>query len=83
MSFEIPVKKKHIAGKGLYGYPRNHNGNNHKKTKKSFHGYSDPYVREDHVKVLLPNMKVRMFHGSDARHIYEIVNDLRAYDAVC
>lgn len=71
MAREIPIKKKHIAGKGIYGYSRNHNGNNKKKTKKSFHGYSDPYVREDHVLALLPNGKLRMFHGSDARNIYD------------
>jgi hypothetical protein len=66
---EIPVKKKHIAGKGLYGYPRTHSGNSRKKTKKTFHGYSDPYDKSAHALVLWPNMKTSMVHGGDVAHI--------------
>lgn len=81
---EIKVKKKHIAGKGIYGYSRNHNGNNNKKTKRiGSNGAFQPYDRTQHVLVLMPNMKKRMFHGSDAEHIYERYSDLRAYGCVC
>lgn len=60
---EIPVKKKHIAAKGLYGYPRSHNGNSRKKVKKigSNTAYQ-PYDKTKHVLVLQPNMKKVFIH---------------------
>lgn len=75
MSGEIKMKKKHIAGKGLYGYPRTHSGNNNKKVKKigSNTAYQ-PYNRDDHVLVLQTNMKKRMFHYEDAHRILGLVD---------
>lgn len=66
---EIKVKKKHIAGKGIYGYPRQHNGRSTKKIKKLGNGVFQPYNRDDHALVLQANMKLKMVHGEDAHKI--------------
>lgn len=63
MNVEIPVKKKHIAAKGLYGYPRNHNGNSRKKVKKIGSNTAfQPYDKTKHVLVLGTDMKKRFVH---------------------
>jgi hypothetical protein len=60
---EIPVKKKHIAGKGLYGYPRTHSGNSRKKVKKiGSNSAFQPYDKTKHVLVLGADMKKRFVH---------------------
>lgn len=70
MAVEMRTKKKLIAGKGLYGYPRQHNGRNAKKIKKlGGNGVFQPYNRDDHVLVLQTNMKKRMFHYEEAHNI--------------
>lgn len=70
MAVEIKVKKKHIASKGLYGYPRVHSGNNRKKVKKiGGNGVFQPYNPRDHALVLQANMKLKMVHGLEARQI--------------
>lgn len=67
---EIPVKKKHIAGKGIYGYPRQHNGRNAKKVKKiGSNGAYQPYDRDNHVRVVNSKGHWRMYHYSDAHEI--------------
>lgn len=70
MAVEIKVKKKHIAHKGMYGYPRQHNGRSAKKVKKiGSSGHFQPYDKRSHVLVLQTNQKVRFFHGDEARQI--------------
>lgn len=70
MAVEIKMKKKHIASKGLYGYPRQHNGRNAKKVKKlGGNGVFQPYNRDDHALVLRTNMKLKMVHGEEAHKI--------------
>lgn len=79
MAVEIKVRQKHIAGKGIYGYRRQHNGNNNPKQKRignNVHG--DPYDPTQHVKALMPNMKMRMYHGSDVAHIGLYATTIRA-----
>lgn len=66
---QIPLKKKYRGTPGVYGYSRNHSGNGAKRKKKLGVGYSDPYIRENHVKVLLTNGKTRFFHGEEARNL--------------
>lgn len=79
MTVEIKVRQKHIAGKGIYGYRRQHNGNNNPKRKRIGNNVSgDPYVYGEHVKVLMPNGKMRMFHGSDGGHWRLIAEAQRA-----
>lgn len=66
MAIEIPVRRKHIAGKGVYGHRRSHNGNNAKKQLRGFNnGKSEPYVKEDHALILLGGRKKRMIHRKD------------------
>jgi hypothetical protein len=79
MTVEIKVRNKHIAGKGIYGYRRQHNGNNNKKQKRigsNVHG--DPYNREEHVKALMPNMKMKMYHYGDVHHVGLYATAIRA-----
>lgn len=66
---QVPLKHKYRIGNTGKSYPRNHSGNGAKKKKKLGNGYSDPYVKTDHVLVLLTSGKKRFFHGGDARHI--------------
>lgn len=67
---QIPLKKKYIASKSLYGYPRTHSGNGRKRSKRVGNsGYSDPYNKRSHVLVLLPNMKLRWVHGELAHKL--------------
>lgn len=66
---EIKVKKKHIASKGLYGFPRTHSGNSKKKVKKLGNGVFQPYNPREHALVLQSNMKLKMVHGLEARQI--------------
>ncbi len=79
MVVEIKVRQKHIAGKGMYGYKRTHNGNNNPKQKRigsNVHG--EPYDATQHVKALMPNMKMRMYHGSDVAHVGLYATAIRA-----
>lgn len=64
---EIPVKKKYLASKRLYGYARVHSGNGRKKPKRSWAGISNPYDKRSHVLVLQTNMKKKFVHGSEAQ----------------
>lgn len=64
--FQIPLKLKHRTGGSGKSYPRNHSGNGNRKKKKLGAGNSKPYVREDHVLVLLTSGKKRFFHGAEA-----------------
>lgn len=68
---EIPVKRKHIAAKGLYGYPRTHSGNSRKKVKKlgANHGATYKYNPRDHALYLQANMKLKMVHYEEAHKI--------------
>lgn len=76
---EIKVRNKHIAGKGIYGYRRQHNGNNNPKRKRIGNNVSgDPYVYGEHVKALMPNMKMKMYHGSDVGHVALYAGAIRA-----
>lgn len=67
--FQIPLKHKYRTGSTGRSYVRNHNGNGNKKSRKLGNGYSDPYVKTDHVLVLLTSGKKRFFHGADARRV--------------
>lgn len=70
MVVEIPVKKKHVAGKGIYGYSRNHNGNNKKKVKKVGNNSARvEYDKRAHALWLQPNGKLKVVHGEEARRI--------------
>ena len=71
MAVEIPVKKKYLPLKRLYGYPRTHNGNSHRKVKKtgSFVGAKHIYNPRDHALWLQPNGKLKMIHGAEARKV--------------
>lgn len=64
MVVEIPVKAKYRPTRVWSGYSRKHNG--HGKREKKNHGYgngySDPYVREDHVLVLKDGRKRVWIH---------------------
>lgn len=68
---EIPVKKKWIASKGLYGYPRTHSGNSRKKVKKlgATHGATHKYNPREHALYLQANMKLKMVHHNEARRV--------------
>ena len=70
MAVEIPVKRKWIASKGMYGYPRTGNGNSHKKVKKigSSRSYQ-PYDKRSVVLVLKNGRNKRWFHGDEAKRI--------------
>lgn len=68
MAFEIKTKRKLIACKGLYGYPRTHSGNNNKKVKKIGSNTAfQPYNKRAQALVLLPNMKKKMVYGAEAK----------------
>jgi hypothetical protein len=70
MAVEIPMKKKYLPSKVLFGYPRQHNGRSAKKVKKiGSSGHYQPYNPRDNVLVLQTNMKVRFFHGEEAHNI--------------
>ena len=61
---EIRLKAKYKAAKGMYGFKRSHNGNG-KRVKKNGgfgNGYSDPYVKEDHVLVLKDGRRRTWIH---------------------
>lgn len=64
MSVEILLKAKYRPEKIWYGYKRTHNGNG-KRVKKNGgfgNGYSDPYLRENHVLVLRDGRKKVWIH---------------------
>lgn len=70
MAVEIPLKKKYTDGKGMYGYRRTHNGNNKKKEKKIGNNTAyQPYDKRAHALWLMPNGKLRMIHGEEARRV--------------
>lgn len=69
---EIKMKKKWIAGKGLYGYPRTGNGNSHKKVKKiGSNGSFQPYDKRSTVLVLENGRHRRWYHGEEAKRILD------------
>lgn len=67
---EIPLKKKYRPTPKVWGYSRTHSGNSSKKKKKLGAGYSDPYVKTDHVLVVDGETgHYRFYHNEAARRI--------------
>ena len=65
MAIEIPLKRKYKIPDKLWGYPRGHGGNGNRKIKSSLAGrggYSDPYIKENHILYLKNGRKRTWIH---------------------